>query len=259
MSGYSIPAILIRRIDFGDNDLIITFFTRDFGKTSAIAKSAKKSVKRFRGVLELFSHLSIVTGPHRGKRLPILKEAVLKHPFAGIRGDVTKTAYASYWVELIAKWMEEGVKQEALFDLLHRGLDRLDRGEMSEAVMSMLFQMRFLGISGLSPNFERCGVCDAPVASIRVNTLAFDLKRGGIVCDRCARGVQRRLTVSKGTLKRLEWLAGGDFAKAERVKFPPPAEAEGLKLLETFVPYHLGKELRSLKFLRQIRGEGKGK
>ncbi len=57
MSGYSIPAILIRRIDYGDNDLIITFFTRDFGKTSAIAKSAKKSVKRFRGVLELFSLL----------------------------------------------------------------------------------------------------------------------------------------------------------------------------------------------------------
>ncbi len=259
MSGYSMPAILIRRIDYGDNDLILTFFTRDFGKTSAIAKSAKKSVKRFRGVLELFSLLSIVTGAHRGKRLPILKEAVLKEPFAGIRGDLIKTGYASYWVELIAKWMEEGVKQEALFELLRGGLDRLDRGGMSEAVLSMLFQMRFLKISGLSPNFERCAACETPVTAIPETSPAFDLQRGGIVCARCARGVHRRLTVSKGTLKRLEWLAGGDYAKAERVKFPPPAEAEGLKLLETFVPYHLGKELRSLKFLRQIRGEKRGR
>jgi DNA repair protein RecO (recombination protein O) len=38
-----------------------------------------------------------------------------------------------------------------------------------------------------------------------------------------------------------------------RVKFAPDALREGLEFLETFVPYHLGKEPRSLKFLQQIR------
>ncbi|MBU4287277.1 MAG: recombination protein O N-terminal domain-containing protein, partial [Proteobacteria bacterium] len=55
MSSFSTPAIVLRRIDFGDYDLIINFFTLNKGKISVIAKSAKKSVKRFSGVLEPFS------------------------------------------------------------------------------------------------------------------------------------------------------------------------------------------------------------
>ena len=44
------------------------------------------------------------------------------------------------------------------------------------------------------------------------------------------------------------------LAQAERVRFTPQAQREGLALLEAFVPFHLGKEPRSLHFLRQIRG-----
>ena len=97
----STPAIMLRRIEFGDYDYIITFFTLNQGKISVIAKSAKKSTKRFSGILELFSVLDIVYGSDRGKGLPLLKEAVLKQPFSKIRADIRKTAYASYWAELI--------------------------------------------------------------------------------------------------------------------------------------------------------------
>ncbi|MBW1752074.1 MAG: DNA repair protein RecO [Deltaproteobacteria bacterium] len=85
MSSFETPAIMLRRVDFGDYDLIITFFTLKQGKKSVIAKSAKKSTKRFAGILELFSVLDIVFGKGRGKGLPVLQEAALKHPFAGIR------------------------------------------------------------------------------------------------------------------------------------------------------------------------------
>ncbi|MBW1745923.1 MAG: DNA repair protein RecO [Deltaproteobacteria bacterium] len=60
MSSFSTPAIVLRRIDFGDYDLIVSFFTLNKGKISVIAKSAKKSVKRFSGVLEPFSVLEVV-------------------------------------------------------------------------------------------------------------------------------------------------------------------------------------------------------
>jgi DNA repair protein RecO (recombination protein O) len=106
--GFSTPAIMLRRTDFGDYDLIITFFTLNKGKISVIAKSAKKSVRRFSGILELFSVLDIVCSTGRRPGLSVLQEAALKHPFAEIRKDVIKTAYASYWAELINEWMEMG-------------------------------------------------------------------------------------------------------------------------------------------------------
>ncbi|RPJ79366.1 MAG: DNA repair protein RecO, partial [Deltaproteobacteria bacterium] len=59
MSDFSTRAIILRRIDHGDYDLIVTLMTKEYGKLSLIAKNAKKSIKRFSGVLELFSALDI--------------------------------------------------------------------------------------------------------------------------------------------------------------------------------------------------------
>ncbi|HPA15993.1 MAG TPA: DNA repair protein RecO C-terminal domain-containing protein, partial [Desulfobacterales bacterium] len=60
-------------------------------------------------------------------------------------------------------------------------------------------------------------------------------------------------SLSKGTLKQLLWIGDGDLKKAGRMRFTPRGAKEGLDFLEAFVPYHLEKEPRSLKFLREIR------
>ena len=144
MASLNTPAILLRRIEFGDFDLIVTLFTLAQGKTSAIAKSAKKSVKRFSGVLEPLSLLNVVLAQSRGKGMPVLQEASLEDPFFKIREDIVKTTYASYWSELIYLWMAEGEPQEPLYRLMSYVLAELNRGETPVEVLSILFQMRFL-------------------------------------------------------------------------------------------------------------------
>jgi len=300
-------AILLRRIEHGDYHLILTFLTRDRGKLAVIAKSAKKSKKRFAGMLEPFGVLEIVYSG-RGKRggLPVLQEASLARPFSGIRGDVLKTAYASYWAQLITEWTEEHVKVPALFDLYTYSLAELDRSEQSADTLSVLFQIRFLDLAGLSPGLDRCSVCQTPVAGSGEIRLQYDLVRGGVVCASCiTSGASRlsgsttaqqgspgqssprwssaqagqegqpgnipgvkegqadyptvggtgpmRIALSLGTIKPLLWLQHNDLKTAGRVRFTPSAAKESLTLLEAFVPYHLGKNPRSLKFLQQIR------
>ncbi|MEA3438618.1 MAG: DNA repair protein RecO [Thermodesulfobacteriota bacterium] len=253
MPTFSTPAIMLRRIEFGDYDIIITFFTLNQGKVSAIAKSAKKSTKRFSGILELFSAIDIVYGSARGKGLPVLQEAVLKQPFLKIRADIKKTAYASYWAELINEWMEKGEKQPKIYYLLKYVLGELDFGNTPEAVLSILFQMRFMAISGHSPNLRQCSICKTQLEEMTKGSIIFDLARGGLVCDNCSPNFSKRIVLSKGTIKQLLWIEKGDLTKAKRIRFAPQASNEGLEFLEAFVPYTLGKEPKSLKFLRQIR------
>ncbi|MGD2271190.1 MAG: DNA repair protein RecO [Desulfobacterales bacterium] len=253
MPNFSTPAILLRRINFGDYDLIITFFTLQIGKLTVIAKSAKKSTKRFFGILELFSVLEIVVAGGGQKGLPVLQEAALKQPFANIRADITKTGYASYWAELIDVWLEDGVKQVDLFRLFQHVLEQLDHGNVTDAAASILFQMRFTQLSGHSPNLRQCSVCRTPLENIETDKVLFNPKRGGLVCQNCDRRSEGHLSLSKGTVKQLLWVEKGDLTQAGRIRFTPQALNEGLQLLEAFVPYHLGKEPRSLKFLRDIR------
>ena len=56
---YTTHAIVIRSLNYGESDKIITFFTRDYGKLKAIAKGARRSRKRFQNALGLFSHIRL--------------------------------------------------------------------------------------------------------------------------------------------------------------------------------------------------------
>ncbi|MEA3429537.1 MAG: DNA repair protein RecO, partial [Thermodesulfobacteriota bacterium] len=236
-------------------DFIVTFFTLNSGKVSVIAKSARKSIKRFSGILELFSVLDIVYSAGRKSGLSVLQEAALKHPFAGIRKDVIKMAYASYWAELINEWMEKGERQIQLYHLFQHVLCGLDLGQIPDRALSVQFQIRFMAMSGLCPGLNLCSICKLELEKMKKNEVVFDLKKGGLVCEKCVIESSRQISLSKGTIKQLLWLKSGDLDKVSRIKFSSQALKEGLEFMEMFVPYHLGKEPRSLAFLRQIRRE----
>lgn len=258
MPGFSTDAILLRKIEYGDHDFIISFLTKSNGKISVIAKNAKKSIKRFSGALDLFSVNHIhCTYPKKNKdALTILSQADLENGFASIRFDVFKTAYASFWVELIHSWLEKDKHQPDLYDLLLFSLDALNAGTLSKDVLSLLFQIRFMSISGFSPNIETCDSCKTPVDFILQKKIRFDFQEGRIICENClANRSKYGMSVSKGTLKQLFWINNSDIKRADRIKFPGFAIKEGEMLLEAFIPFHLGREFKSLQFLKRIRQE----
>lgn len=253
---YSTPAIVLRRIDYGDYDYILTFMTPSHGKISAIAKNAKKSVKRFSGVLELFYNLDIVI--RQGRKVSFLEEASVENNFPGIRSNIQKTAYASFWNEIIVQWIEEETVQKPVYTLLNDVLSELDEGSRSPEELSIIFQMKFLDIVGFSPELDNCGRCDKGLEEIRETRLVFDIKNGWLLCEQCRkqaglRAGEHMSFLSKGTVKQLLWLKNQEADKVGRIRFSSLAGSEGLRFLETFLPYHLEKDLRSLKFLRKIR------
>ena len=248
------PAILLRRVEYGDYDLILTFLTRDFGKLSAIAKSARKSAKRFAGLLELFSVLQIVCSSGRRGGLPVLQEAALidLHPL--IRTDALKTAHASYWAELVDRWTEEAQQQVDLFLLLAHVFEQLNSGPVSPAELGILFQTKLLALTGHQPNLQHCGSCRTGLDQSAGKGFVVDLSKGGLICSRCSPAAAGgRLILTRGTIKQLLWIANAELAKAGRVRFTGQALSESEQFLEAFLPFHLGQEPRSLKILRQIR------
>lgn len=246
-------AIVLRRREYSEFDLIVTVLTREHGKITLIAKAAKKSAKRFPGILEPFNALRISYRLGRRKGMPVLTEATLDRPFESIRSDFIKTAYASYWAECIAAWMEEGQVRPEIYRLLAFVLEELADERMPAAMLSILFQMRFIGQEGFHPILESCTCCQISIDQMPQHNFCIDLNQGGVVCNQCPPSGRRRLYLNKGTLKQLQWIADGDLAKARRVRFSPAALAEATTFLEVFVPYHIGKMPKSLQVLQQIR------
>ncbi len=254
--GFSTDAVLLRKIEYGDHDFIISFLTRSNGKISVIAKNAKKSIRRFSGALDLFSLYHIhCTYPKKNRDgLIILSQADLENGFVHIRYDVFKTAYAGFWSELVHFWLEEEKRLEKLYDLFIFSLKSLNDGQIPPPVISLLFLLRFMNLSGFSPNFETCHYCGIKIDDIEQKKLAFDFKEGGLVCPGCNKKKSGYgVSVSKGTIKQLFWISHTDIRRADRIRFSDYSIREGQALMEAFIPFHIGREFKSLKFLREIR------
>jgi DNA repair protein RecO (recombination protein O) len=258
MPAEATQAIVLRRVEYGDYDLIVTLFTPDQGKIAVIAKSAKKSTKRFPGILELFARLEVVIS--RGRRkggLAMLQEASLRSAFFHIRHSILKTAYASYWSELLNLWLEEGQPQPALYRLLAYALGELDAQGTPPAVLSLMFQLRLLALSGFRPNLEHCTLCRCDPTCKLEDKVYASLSKGGIVCCDCASGQShdqlKTWRLTKGSVKQLRWLESGDPTRARRLRFSSQTLAQGQAFMEAFVPYHLGRTPRSLRFLQHLR------
>ncbi|MBT3178839.1 MAG: DNA repair protein RecO [Desulfobacula sp.] len=258
MPGFVTDAILLRKIEYGDHDFIISFLTESKGKISVIAKNAKKSIQRFSGALDLFSVNNIqCTFPKKKKDgLTILSRTDLENGFANIRYDVYKTAYASFWVEVMHFWLEENKQQSGLYNLLLFSLDALNQGSLSREVISLFFQIRFMSLSGFFPNIENCDKCKTPVDHIEQKKVWFDFAEGRIMCQNCIKKRSKYgMIVSKGTLKQINWIHTSDISRADRIKFSNLAIKEGEMLVEAFIPFYIGREFKSLQFLDRLRHE----
>jgi DNA repair protein RecO (recombination protein O) len=245
--------IVLQRRSYSDFDYIITLLTEDHGKQTTIAKSAKKSNKRFPGVLEPFAELKVLIRRSRTNGLHILEEATLVNLFPNIRNDIIKTAYASYWVELISLWVEENENLAQIYELLSYVLTALNNDLQSAMLLSVLFQIRFLRLEGLSPIVDRCSYCKKDIDSIKQIRFQIDVKSGGLLCNHCLKQTHEISPLAKRTIKKLQWINDEELEKAFRVKFQKDDLVESLRFLEKFVPYHFGHVPKSLIFLRQVR------
>ncbi len=257
MQVFSTTGILLKRIDYGEHDRIITFLSDDRGKISVIAKSARKSNRRFGGTLEPFCLSRLVCKNGRGN-LPVLEESTLEQPFSSARSDIQKLSYASYWAELLVSWLEENHPQNDLYHLFLFALENLEENQMSPCVLHLLFQIKFMEISGFFPNLNECCQCGKSVALEKNTCIAFDLAAGGILCSNCKEmQTSPCVRLSKGSGRQLLWLGKEPLEKAGRLRLSEQSLKETQEFLEAFVPYHLGSTPRSLKFLRQMREENK--
>jgi DNA repair protein RecO (recombination protein O) len=251
MPHLSSPAIVLRIIEHGDHDKIVTAFTAACGKLSWMAKGAKTSAKRFAGLLEPFSMLDLVWSTPRAKGMSILQEASAIHLFDKIRTSYQRTVYASYWCELVYRWMDEGQEQPAVYQLLAFALEQLHEGQIPQEILHIAFQLHFLTLSGFKPGMEQCAKCRVSIDRAPA-TVCFDVALGAMVCRGCDTSKTGSLHLSKGTVQRLRWIMNTPLTKLHRIKFSDAAIQESYAFLEVFVPYHLGKETKSLRLLKQI-------
>jgi DNA repair protein RecO (recombination protein O) len=252
MPAFTTDSIVIRSLNYGESDKIVTFFTRDFGKIKGIAKGARRSKKRFQNALDLFSHGRLLFFDKEGGGLARVEGCDIHHSFPKIREHLTKIFYGDYFLELVNEMAGEREPNQAAFELLFLFLSDLEAGEPQEERLRM-FEIRMLSLFGYRPNMKRCDLCKRDWEDLKeARSAYFSLEKGSLLCDRCSKTWNNLVPLSLGTARLIEKISQIELPKMDRLRFTPRALSESRELLPRFITYQLGKELKSLKALKTL-------
>ena len=245
-------AIVTRSLPYGESDKIVTFYTEDYGKLKGIAKGARRSKKRFQNALDLFSHLRLIFFDREGTGLVRVDGCDILNSFPHIREHLKRIFYGDYFLELINEMAGERESNREAFHLLCSFLADLEKSDPEEERLRM-FEIRMLSLFGYRPNMNKCGVCKKDVEKLRDVPLAFfSLENGTLVCEGCSKAWTNLIRVSLGTARLIEKVSQMELAKIHRLRFTPQALSESRELLPKFITYQLGKELKSLRALKDL-------
>jgi DNA repair protein RecO (recombination protein O) len=245
-----LTGIVLRAVDTGESDRVVTLLTRERGKVAAYARGARASRRRFGGSLEPFTLVAAEVRERPGSDLLGLEQVSPLDAFGGIRGDLARIACASYAVELARELVRDHEPHEDLFELLTAYLGTLAAGPARPAALRAL-ELGALRAAGLAPRLDACARCGGALAPDR--PAPFDPGQGGTLCRACAPAAAPGCpSISCATAAALERLADGGLAAAAAEPLSPPAGREARDALSAFVEHHLGKRLRSRRFLEEV-------
>ncbi len=252
-TSHKTEAILLRSLDYGESDRIVTFYTRDYGKIRGIAKGARRSRKRFANALELFCCSQIVFSRRGRDSLALVEESRVHGHFENIRQDLEKTLMASYLIDLTDQFTLEDKINVELFQLLHDFLVQIASDNCAEALLRF-FEIRLLTCVGYQPVLDRCVACQTPLNGD--DSYQFHVRAGGIRCGACHKPGEASLPVSPGTVKTLLLSRDMDPARMNRLLMSERSAHESRQIMMHFIRHLLGKELKSLQVFNQIRKIG---
>ena len=247
------PAFVLKKWDVGESDQLVSFLFSSGGKVKGIAKGAKRSKKRFGGLLSpfLLVHLDYFENPNR--ELVRIEGCGLIHYYASIYADLEKLLVGCCALEFLERVLPERGSQEDWFQLLRRFLECLDQKAEGAPVLWVFFA-KALQLLGLQPQFGRCIHCTRPLGPSGI--FGFSVPQGGVVCGACIQKGTATHRAPSDTLLLLDrWVT---LPMEQGISLADGGEnrvRDAEKILEAFLLYHVGREFRSLRVMRQVLEE----
>ena len=260
---YRTEGIIVHRRDQGEADRVLTLCTPD-GKTSVIAKGARKVRSRKAGHVELFCRSDFVISRVQNS-WDIVSQAETVAPHSRLGGDLLRGAYARYVAELYDGFFAQEEGGPALFDLLHHTLSWLCEHDDLDLVVRF-YEQHLLGLAGFRPELYRCVGDHSSPEPLRLEEqksdgLPFGLEpeRGGVLCYDCyavGRRHQAILALSPQVLSMLRALQRGPYTRLVGTPISPGLHAEAERVMHRYITHHLERGVRSIAFLRELRRDG---
>lgn len=122
--------IVLKRLNYGETDKLLTVLTKLHGKISVLAKGVRKITSRKAPYLELFSHVRMYVVA--GRNFGYVTEVEMLTVFPSLKDKLEKIAWTYKIVEQTDRLCVTGAEFRNIFNLLLSVLREIDVSEISK-------------------------------------------------------------------------------------------------------------------------------
>lgn len=224
--------IVLRRVDYRENDRILSLLTPKRGRVDVTARGCRKVKSPLLSACELFTMGEYIT--YQGKGHETLTSFALGDSFFPLRDDVTRLSHGAVMLAAAEAAAQKEEPAEHLYILLARSLSRLAYGEYDNSAVTAAFLLHISVIEGFKPRLNHCVACGRQMGE---ESAFLDAEMGGIRCGACKGNAPGTMYVTAG---QLSWLRQ---VLVQGIDKTPPIDSPPLDTLLAYVQHHIDRKL----------------
>lgn len=251
MSIEKTEAIVLRAVNYRDTSKIVTFYTRRYGKMSAIAKGVRSPKSKFGSLFQPMNYLQIVFYRRENREMQYVSSSEFVKYFKRLTDDMDRFSISMSLVEIVNRVMHDEEENENVFSLLVDSLNMLDLSGVRPQNVFVHFGLHLSTYLGFAPAFGNCLICGNGIDVEKEGRVSYVVQRGCPLCDNCSANLNGGYLLSTRALSALRDFAGMSSEAAARLQLERPLLNELSNFVFVYLRRHSEnlKELKSLNFL----------
>jgi DNA repair protein RecO (recombination protein O) len=244
-------AIVLRTYPMREADLLVTLFTRDEGKVRGVARSAKKSKRRFGGALEPMTYVRAFYDVRERQELVRLDACeVLESPLASEVGYARAVALG-HVAELLDELLPDHEANDAVFRLTLSVLHVLQQMKTDSDIWMPItyFELWLTRLVGFLPELTACIVCGR---SLNGSRAYFHALADGLMCADDKRLASSEISSDSRVLAAQMFRTPVESFAGLGENWPKARGADLRKFLIQTLQRHIEKKLVTARMLERI-------
>lgn len=248
MSYLKTKGLIIKEVNTGEADKIVTIFSRNKGRISALAKGARRPRSKLVAGTQFLSYGDYVL--FSGRDIYSINSCEVVEPFYEIRNDIIRLTYAVHFIDIVTDVIQENQPASKVLQLLLNSLYMLSKTEREPELIARIFELRFLSIIGYAPFVSACIIC----GKVDFNAISFSFRKCGFICsnDICKTDDSFAHELSPGAAKAINYIVHCGADELFSFRLSEQVREELGKITKRYLRERLEKDYNKLDFLKGI-------
>jgi DNA repair protein RecO (recombination protein O) len=246
MSYIKTKGIVLREVDTGEADKIITVFSRNKGKISCSAKGARRSKSRLAAGTQLFCYGEFVL--FKGKEIYSINSCDVIESFYNIRNDLQTLTYSAHMTDIIIDVIQEEQPATKVLQLFLNSLFMLAKTDKPPEQVIRIFELRILSILGYAPSVRGCINCD----NEDMGHMYFSFQRCGYICGKCIDIDKSAKKISTGAARAINHIVYTNIKSLFNFEVSQEVLKEIENISRRYLRERLDKDYKKLDFLKTL-------